>query len=362
MSEFSNHLVEQECLENYTKFDYSKLQAEDTKIVIENLIEIDKEIQKISQGKISETEVPISLAELNTESVEDGVDFYVDDYFLNNEIPVDYQNLIYLILQVKYILHRVCLTYVTVNSESYAFDMFEALNTTGEPLTSFETFRPKVIEFTNKVNNSVSEENEDLEAIAEYLEQFEKAELKHKHTTRMMLSFAQLYNGTKLSRHLSSQRSFLLKEFNKCEDKNKNAFVNSMKSVADTIFACWDNQTLRQLGIADDENGTTELALSVLSAANHEVVISSIAFFVNRFRELDTDSLEVNEAIKSICAFFALWRTYTGGTSGIDQVYRRLHQKGCPEVGLEPLQLANIHKVDISGFKQALKHELTKKN
>ncbi|MCA9547121.1 MAG: DUF262 domain-containing protein, partial [Myxococcales bacterium] len=50
-----------------------------------------------------------------------------------------------LIMFARYMLGRLAVTEVTVDKEEYAFDMFEALNTTGEPLTAFETFRPAVI-------------------------------------------------------------------------------------------------------------------------------------------------------------------------------------------------------------------------
>ena len=43
-------------------------------------------------------------------------------------------------------MNRVQVVVVSASKEEYAFDMFESLNTTGEPLTAFETFRPRVIE------------------------------------------------------------------------------------------------------------------------------------------------------------------------------------------------------------------------
>ena len=54
-------------------------------------------------------------------------------------------------------MHKVGVTVVSAPG-AYAFDMFESLNTTGEPLTVFETFRPKVIqaEGLDKYENSDS--------------------------------------------------------------------------------------------------------------------------------------------------------------------------------------------------------------
>ena len=52
----------------------------------------------------------------------------------------------------RYFNMRMALTIVTTQSEDDAFDMFEALNTTGEPLTAFETFKPKIIEAEGLAN------------------------------------------------------------------------------------------------------------------------------------------------------------------------------------------------------------------
>ena len=46
----------------------------------------------------------------------------------------------------RYLNQRMAVTVVVTQAEDHAFDMFEALNTTGQPLTAFETFKPKVIE------------------------------------------------------------------------------------------------------------------------------------------------------------------------------------------------------------------------
>jgi hypothetical protein len=35
---------------------------------------------------------------------------------------------------------------IVAKKEEYAFEMFDSLNTTGDPLTAFETFKPKVVE------------------------------------------------------------------------------------------------------------------------------------------------------------------------------------------------------------------------
>ena len=51
-----------------------------------------------------------------------------------------------LVVLSKYFNDRMAFTVVNARNEDDAFDMFEALNTTGQPLTAFETFKPKIIE------------------------------------------------------------------------------------------------------------------------------------------------------------------------------------------------------------------------
>ena len=50
-----------------------------------------------------------------------------------------------LVMFAAYVLNRIALTVVQGKDEDYAFTIFESLNTTGEPLTAFETFLPRVV-------------------------------------------------------------------------------------------------------------------------------------------------------------------------------------------------------------------------
>ena len=90
----------------------------------------------------------------------------------NNEHPTT--PLIRLVAFGNFLLNRVAITQVVADDERYAFDIFEALNTTGEPLTALETFKPVVIKFeknsTNKYKNSPSHNSFNI--IEEYIGQF----------------------------------------------------------------------------------------------------------------------------------------------------------------------------------------------
>ena len=64
---------------------------------------------------------------------------------LSNESNDDFKELIRLVFFANFLMNRVGVTVVSAPG-AYAFEMFESLNTTGEELTIFETFRPRVIE------------------------------------------------------------------------------------------------------------------------------------------------------------------------------------------------------------------------
>ena len=60
------------------------------------------------------------------------------------------EGLIRLILFAAYLSERVVLTRVEAQNETDAFDIFDALNTTGEPLTAIEACKPMLVRFENE--------------------------------------------------------------------------------------------------------------------------------------------------------------------------------------------------------------------
>lgn len=62
------------------------------------------------------------------------------------ESSIDVAKATRLLLFTRFLLERVALTQINAKDEAYAFDLFDSLNTTGEPLTAFETFVPLVVQ------------------------------------------------------------------------------------------------------------------------------------------------------------------------------------------------------------------------
>lgn len=57
------------------------------------------------------------------------------------------EGLVRLLLFASYLLNYVVLASVVAHDEDIAFDIFDALNTTGEPLSALETLKPNIIHF-----------------------------------------------------------------------------------------------------------------------------------------------------------------------------------------------------------------------
>ena len=66
------------------------------------------------------------------------------------------QGLTRLLLFASYLMQWVVLTVVEAPSEEVAFDIFDALNTTGEPLTALETLKPHIVRFERRHGNGYS--------------------------------------------------------------------------------------------------------------------------------------------------------------------------------------------------------------
>lgn len=77
-----------------------------------------------------------------------------------------------LVMFAAYSLNRIALTVVQGKDEDYAFTIFESLNTTGEPLTAFETFHPRVVMAEGIQDYQASEAHTYMTAVQNYLNRY----------------------------------------------------------------------------------------------------------------------------------------------------------------------------------------------
>ena len=258
----------------------------------------------------------------------------------------DFKELMRLVLFANFVLDRVAITIVTAKNEDYAFDMFEALNTTGEPLTAFETFKPRVIHCEGLENYEKSKSHEYMKSVEGYLDGFGKTDDKQDATSRLVVAFASAEHGEKLSKRLSDQRRFFKDNFDKLADgEPKRNFVRHLSHATLFIQHAWsEDKSAKPKLFSADEAATDDvlLCLDLLRSFKHTITQGLLIRFYSEIRKADAGGREQAvqafvKATKACVAFSVLWRASRRGTDNIDMHYRKLMEAGHPASGLAPL-------------------------
>jgi hypothetical protein len=255
--------------------------------------------------------------------------------------------LINLVMLGAYVLNRIALTVVKGKDEDYAFTIFESLNTTGEPLTAFETFLPRVVMAEGLEEYRTSNAHEYMIAVQEYLNRYGVGERLQNATRELLVTFALAETGTKLSKRLSDQRVYMKDTFERFKDSEdeRGRFLSNLKDTATFVGSTWDPVGPRQLpGLgAAALTDTVELCLSFLKDLNHTIAIAPLVRFYSAAmsaEEGDERAERIGEfesAVKAITAFTVFWRATRRGTGNIDSEYREIMSGVAPLTGLGPL-------------------------
>ena len=268
----------------------------------------------------------------------------------------------------RYLNHSIVITIVTATNEHNAFDMFEALNTTGEPLTAFETFRPKVIGAETLSDYEGSPSYVPMQEIEEYLNNSSKTD-KQQVASEMLVHFALFETGRKLQKKLNDQRLYLRNEFDRLSGiEQKRVFVRSLANVASFLQHGWDvkqgvNPNFGSLTVNDEE---ALVGFEMLRKINHSIIIAPLARFYQDAldAELGEERKQRTEdfvaAIKATVTFSVLWRGAMGGTENIDSHYRDIMRVGIHSGGESVPPLARnptdkLGVVSIDNYKKALR-------
>ncbi|MGI9885749.1 DUF262 domain-containing protein [Vibrio chagasii] len=352
LSSYQRHTLEQESNAIFKPLDLTTFD-EGSKRVVSNIKEIRKQLDCVQKGfrfKLpgGDIEEPLSVEDfVGVSTLEKCLDFPVDEHLLNSSKTNDkIDQIIYLVAFSKFLLHRVCLTFVQVDNESYAFDMFEALNTTGEPLTAIETFVPKVIEHIGKKRKE-GEPEESLESLMGLLngvtERFEniiKNKEKNDKTKALILAFVRAYIGKVKVTTLRDQRDAMLKSYEDCNFYSKDDYLSYLATSADFLFEHWQisEPDVKEL-VQHESKDVSNVCLKYLADIKHDIVQSLLIQFIlqdKKYETVGTQFSNFEPALKAVTAFSVLWRAMSGGADGIDAVYRKLHEKGIEGV---PYQL-----------------------
>lgn len=342
LSAYQRHIVEQRDSSIFKPMDLTLLSTS-AKRVVNNIKEIRKQLDCVQKGfqfKLPDGEVEEKInlhALIGVETLDECLDFPIDEDLVKaSETYPKVAEIIYITVFAKFLLHRVCLTFVEVNNESYAFDMFEALNTTGEPLTAIETFVPKVIEHIgNKRRGGVPEEEletsmEILNSITERFEDIIKSKEKNDKTKALILAFVRAYQGKVKVTSLRDQRDAMLKSYESCHYKDE--YLTQLATTADFLFDHWQ-AAVPDVGslVKSSDQDIANLCLRYLVDMKHDIVQSLLVQFVladRKFEVTGTEHSDFAQVLKAVTAFSVLWRAMSGGADGIDTVYKKLHERG----------------------------------
>jgi uncharacterized protein with ParB-like and HNH nuclease domain len=346
-------------------------------VVLENWKLIKAKIKQVSDGSGSDFEFPSLKDIVKSKTFQETIfkDDLPEDVKIilldeSEDKKVDhYKKLFRIIVLAKFVMDRMALTVVTAKNEDYAFDMFEALNTTGEPLTAFETFKPKVIQSEGLSDYESSESRKSMLIIESYLDTYKKAQDKQKATTNVLIPFALAETGFKLSKRLSDQRKYIKESFDSIKSiEEKRGFIKHLADIALFLRDAWPDRTedkpkFDKLDTKDIDYEV--MCLDVLRTSNHSITIAPIVRFYSLYnqappQEKEHHLNEFKEAIKVIASFSVLWRGSRQGTEQIDSHYRKIMESGIPEIAVPPLARNSGVKPSSETLKKALRHILAK--
>ncbi|MEU0004600.1 DUF262 domain-containing HNH endonuclease family protein [Streptomyces sp. NPDC006314] len=278
-----------------------------------------------------------------------------------------------LVMFAAYSLNRIALTVVQGKDEDYAFTIFESLNTTGEPLTAFETFLPRVVMATKIEDYQGSDAYAYMKAVQGYLDRFDVGDKLQNATRDLLVTFALAETGKKLSKRLPDQRVYMRDTFERHKDSadDRSAYLRHLSDTAAFIGNTWEplpntSRTLPGLE-ATVMTDTVKLCLGFLNALNHTIAIAPLVRFYSEAVHADEGEAktkriaEFENAIKAITAFTVFWRATRRGTGNIDSQYRAV-MAGDSLTGMGPLarqwEFPDASKPDPTVDAELLKKEL----
>lgn len=289
----------------------------------------------------------------------------------------NYKGLLRLLIFGRYILARVALTVVKGTNEHYAFSVFEALNTTGEPLTAFETFLPSVVHAETLAGYGTSPSKVCIKQIQDYLFLAKAGEPLQARTRELLIAFALAETGFKLSRQLTYQREYLKDQYDRYskDPTDRLNFVDHLKDTAQFMKSAWGEHevgpSLVGFTITSDQ---VKLCLAFLHKIGHTIAIAPLVRFYTVALKDPKKVNDFEKAIKALTAFSVLWRASRSGTGGIDKEYRDVMSGISSLTGLLPLARKDrksppgtisppgvTHSVDVDKLKNELKARLVAK-
>ena len=247
----------------------------------------------------------------------------------------DSSGLVRIMLFSHYLLKSVILTRVETEDEDSAFDIFDSLNTTGEPLTAIETFKPRVINFENKnTGYSGSETEKHFKRLEEKLDYIDTGK-RQTITKELLVTFALYLEGHKLAQNPAAQRAYLRTKFDEAQNVDlKRRIVQSLADIAEFQHSFWDRDSIQTLSSTSSNETSDWLKLCcmfILEMKTKLAIPIMARYWVENKQDQNWDTLA--DAVKALTAFLVLRRSITGNTGRIDSDFRKMMGKLC--IGLD---------------------------
>ena len=299
---YSNHIRGANRAKRYT----GKIgQSNESNHVLTNYDVIRRKLRIVSTGGDQDLELPLLNIVVGDEVFQEAIlQAAFPEYVcsvLSSKGGEDFKQLIRLVLLANFLMNRVTVTVVSTYNEDYAFDMFESLNTTGEPLTAFETFKPKVIEAEGLSEYKDSTSRGYIKPIEEHLEKFNRAQDRHRETSRLLIPFALAETGEKLSRRHSDQRRYLRKQYDELSTKDeKREFVQHLSHTAIFFEKVWQKEGNAFESIAFPNKDLGLMCMDVLGKADHHITIGPLARFYSQILLAPSGSHDESVAINEL--------------------------------------------------------------
>ena len=236
-----------------------------------------------------------------------------------------------LLLLTYYLLRRCGVNRLQPTHEEWGFDMFQALNATGTPLTVMETFLPQVMQAEVAANNDWGKtpSREFMDEIQELFEIATTNEQKNRRTNELLGTFALCYEGQKLGNKFSEQRRWLTRVYEKQLPtiEEKRDFMGKLARMSNFFYYAWymEETTVPYHinGLDEHPNGEfSSFLVRYLRDANSKLSAPILARFYSQALDEQTTFDDFIESAKACAAFFTLWRS-SNSTSGLDDIYRK---------------------------------------
>ena len=234
-------------------------------------------------------------------------------------------------LLTYYFLRRCGINVLQPSHEEWGFDMFQALNATGTPLTAMETFLPQVIkaELAAGLDWESSPSHQSFDEIDEMFESTKTNEEKLRRTNDLLRTMALVYSGEEIADKFSNQRRWLTNDYDQAlaDIQGKRRFLNHCAEIATFYRSAWHMEDVGsnsciKLVEGHEQGDLASLLLRYLRDANSKLSVPILARFYSQAMKDENAIDEFIGATKACAAFFTLWRS-ANSTSGLDDVFRR---------------------------------------